>query len=326
MKFVYSYRDATGAKVEEELEAENRADCFEKIKQLGRTPISVTVAAERPAKAASNFKLPPNFFFVVGAVLIVLGVVAYFVLGDSTKASAPEAPAEKTPAKKESAVPVARPVSEKPLEKQEARATETALPARRRGQKRPLPTSNIYTNSRGEEVRVAKDGTRTAMLTAWARKREEEKKNPPKRIFRHTSEAYMAMFLNPASPVPPPPENYTEEHIKAMLANEIVIDPENDTPDEIRQKEGVIEMKQELVKWLEDGGSFDSFLGALQKQQNEEASKMFEARRMITEAMEKGNIEEARAMYDEINQYFAEEHMPPVNVAPKYRKVLNNRE
>ena len=44
---------------------------------------------------------------------------------------------------------------------------------------------------------------------------------------------------------------------------------------------------------------------------------------MISEAMEKGNIEEAKQLYDAINKHFDETSMPHVNIAPKYRKILD---
>ncbi len=319
MIYTYEYRDKSGKISTGSLEAASRKECFEKLQGQNINPITVT---EKKALEIKADKFPASKTVLFSLLLLSLAAVGFFVF--SKGEAKPERNEKKTLRPAPAQVKPDLPKEEKTAVGKEAFPRKTATVKKPQSPKDVrIPNSNIYTNSRGEEVRVAKDGTRTAMLTAWARKREEAKKNPPKRIFKHTSEAYMALFLNPAQPIPPPPENYSKEHVEAMLNTEIAIDPATDTEEDIRMKEGVIELKNELRQWLKEGKSFGSFLDVLQKKQNEEASKMFEARRMITEEMEKGNFEEAKKMYDEINRHFADEHMPPVRVAPKYRKLLD---
>ena len=191
--------------------------------------------------------------------------------------------------------------------------------------KAKAPVSNIYTNRYGNEVRVEKDGTKVAMLKGWQEKREWEEKHPQKRVFKNGVEAYLSMFLTPGQAVPPPPVNYTDADAQAMLLNKIEFE-DDDTEDERREKEGVIAMKEQLREWIKEGGDFDGFMREVQHRQELETTKMFEARKMITEELEKGNVEEARELYDAINKHFADQSMPKVNVAPKYRRILTNRE
>ena len=325
MRFTYIYRDASGAKQAGEIEAEDRADCFARLKERGTVPVNVREGAARGG-AADVSAAPRGGRWRVAALAaaVLLSALGVWWWLASRPAGEPREPQAAPPRQ-------ARPARvEKPQRPRPATNSPAAKPAPETPAEPPKPLdaartpwTNIYTNRRGEEVRVGRDGKRVAMLAAWQRKREEEAKHPQRRVFRHTAEAYMAMFLNPAEAVPPPPENFTDSQVALMLANKIEIDPENDTPDEIRQKEGVKKLKEELKAWIKDGGTFDGYLGELQKRQNLEAAKMLEARRMISEAMERGNVEEARELYDAINRHFDEQGMPHVNVAPKYRKILN---
>ena len=247
---------------------------------------------------------------ILAALIVVAGAgIAAWCLwpnGDMRRDAASTVKTTRIKEVKPAAAPVAKPEEEKLAKKEEKRET-------------------ITTNRLGQEVHIAKDGTRSAISPIWANRLKEMKEHPQKRVFNHSSEAYMALFLNPAMSVPPPPKNYTAAEVQAMLIEKIEIDRENDSEDEIRQKEGVIEMKKELREWIKEGGNFDGFLKELQHRQENEAIQMQEARKMITEAMEKGEVEEARALYDKINEHFASKSMPKVNVSPKYRKILNER-
>lgn len=245
---------------------------------------------------------------ILAALIVVTGagIAAWWLWpnGETQRGAAPTVKPARIKEVKPAAAPVAKP--EKTPKKAEKHET-------------------ITTNRLGQEVHIAKDGTRSAISPIWAKRLKEMKEHPQKRVFNHSSEAYMALFLNPAMSVPPPPKNYTDAEVQAMLVEKIEIDPEKDSEDEIRQKEGVIAMKKELREWIKDGGTFDGFLKELQHRQELEAGQMQEARKMITEAMEKGEVEEARALYDKINEHFASKSMPKVNVSPKYRKILNER-
>lgn len=324
MTFTYDYRDKTGAKKSSVIEAQNREDCFAKLRAQGISPMSVREGGKLPSPnrggmPSAEGKRPNGVIkgILAGVLVIVLAVVTYlFVFQSKPEPVKPP----KVPLKK--VEPVNKPEPEK---KQSVKRTEkmAALTNNVPAIEKPkVPWSNIYTNGRGEEVRVEKDGTKVTMFKAWQKKKEEAKLHPVKRVFRHETEAYMALFLNPAQAVPPPPDNYTNEQVEQMLADQIEILPD-DTEDEIRQKEGVKQFKEELREYIKQGGTFNGYLAELEKRQNMEAGKMFEARKMISEAIEKGNMEEAKELYDAINKHFAEQSMPPVNVAPKYRKLLN---
>ena len=331
MRFTYIHRDATGAKRSGEIEAKDRADCFAKLKAQGISPMRVEEAKGGVQRAicqiaptgngAMGTRRPAGRRVAVFAALLAIALAAVCIFL-APRPNAPEPKEEGKPVKRSAPVATVTP-SNAPEAKPEVKKATAAKADARKEVPPDTPWVNIYTNARGEEVRVGRDGKRVAMLKAWQRRQEEERKHPQKRVFRHTAEAYMAMFLNPAEAVPPPPDDFTNEQVTQMLVEKIEIDPENDTPDEIRQKEGVQKMKEELKEWIKDGGTFDSYLRELQKRQNIEAGKMFEARRMISEAMEKGNVDEARELYDAINRHFDEQGMPHVNVAPKYRKLLN---
>ena len=330
MKFTYIHRDASGAKHVGEIEANDRAACFAKLKERGIVPVSVKEGANgaRPSRSDSlshrTTALPSHRAIwravILATVVIAAAGGAWWWLARPQAKPPADTPKSNKPVREVKPKPTPKPVA-KPEVPKPVSAKPTALPKSNEAPR--TPWTNIYTNRRGEEVRVGRDGKRVAMLAAWQRKREEEAKHPQKRLFHHTAEAYMSMFLNPAEAVPPPPEDFTDEQVAQMLVEKIEIDPENDTPDEIRQKKGVQGLKEELKEWIKGGGTFDGYLKELQKRQNMEAAKMLEARKMISEAMEKGNVEEARELYDAINKHFDEQGMPHVNVAPKYRKILN---
>lgn len=323
MIFTYDYRDENGAKKTEVIEAQNRADCFARLKVRGISPLNVREGGNRrastaPASTAGGVRASGVIKGAIAGVLVVAIAIAVYLFVFPSKPAPVKTPKE--PPKKVEQVRKTVPEKNPPVKRAEKIAASKNAPVV--VEKPKTPWSNIYTNSRGEEVRVEKDGTKVTMFKAWQRKKEEAKLHPVKRVFRHETEAYMALFLNPAQAVPPPPDNYTNEQVAQMLADKIEILPD-DTEDEVRQKEGVKQFKEELREYIKQGGTFNGYLGELEKRQNMEAGKMFEARKMISEAIEKGNMEEAKELYDAINKHFAEQSMPPVNVAPKYRKLLN---
>ena len=315
MKWTVTYRNNSGAQDTLVLEAADRKELFAELEKRGLSAIKIaegetrTTARRKPRPSGSS----PLFKFLIVAFVVIVGAMAAWVLIPQSN----ESTLERRDKAKKNLIAETDPAAPSQEPREQAPAAVQTPP--------PPPPSNIYTNREGHEVHVEKDGTKTIISSAWARRLKEQKENPPKRLFRHTSEGYLAMFLNPAVSVPPPPENYTDDQVMAMLTDKIEI-AEDDTEDEIRQKEGVAQMKEELRQWIKDGGTFNTYLAELQHRQDLEAAQMFDARNMITEAMENGDVNEARALYDKINEHFASKFMPKVNVAPKYRKLLEERE
>lgn len=320
MTWTVYYRDKTGSKVSILVDAESRSELFKILAEKKINAIRVVEGAEKASqKKRSNgsglSKKTVNTLLTAFVAMLVIGTLGYlFLYSHSEK--------KPTPSVKVNTPKIDKPKVTPKTEKVESTNIATNVPAPKKDVLKP---GNITTNQYGQEVRVNKDGSRVAISTAWARRLKEQKENPPKRVFKHIAEGYLAMFLNPAVSVPPPPDVFTDDDVRRMLETKIEIDPANDTEDEIRQKEGVIAMKEELTNWLNEGRTFQSYLTELQKRQDHEAAEMQEARRMITESLEKGDLEDARAVYDKINEYFKGKHMPKVNVAPKYRRLLEER-
>lgn len=320
MTWTVYYRDKTGTKVSMLVDAESRSELFKILAEKKINAIRVAEGVEKGSVRKStngskvNSKALSTLLSALAAIVSV-GILVYLFYNADSEVKT-EKPREQLTTKTEKPKVLPKP------DRAESTKAVTNAPSHKEEELKP---GNITTNQYGQEVRVNKDGSRVAISTAWARRLKEQKENPPKRVFKHIAEGYLAMFLNPAVSVPPPPDVFTDDDVRRMLETKIEIDPANDTEDEIRQKEGVIAMKEELTNWLNEGRTFQSYLTELQKRQDHEAAEMQEARRMITESLEKGDLEDARAVYDKINEYFKGKHMPKVNVAPKYRRLLEER-
>lgn len=313
MIWTVTYRNKNGKTECFELEATNREEVLKELQVRGISAVRVEQGCkEKKKKTPSSSKV--TISAVVGLLIILIVTIAFLILPKKGQLQSEKSGIKETIKQKR----VEKSANKKPVKQVK---TQEVKPVEKN-----KPKSGFYTNENGRVFHIDKDGTRSQVSRAWLRRREELKKNPPRRVFKHTSEGYLSMFLNPAVSVPPPPENYTDEQVQAMLLNKIEIDTENDTEDEIRQKEGVIAMKEELRDWIKNGGTFSGYLKELQSRQEAEAIQMHEARKMINESMENGNVEEAKLLYEKINEHFAEKHMPPVNIAPKYRRLFERNE
>ena len=175
MRFTYIYRDASGAKQAGEIEAEDRADCFARLKERGIVPVNVREGAARGG-AADVSAAPRGGRWRVAALAaaVLLSALGVWWWLASRPAGEPREPQAAPPRQ-------ARPARvEKPQRPRPATNSPAAKPAPETPAEPPKPLdaartpwTNIYTNRRGEEVRVGRDGKRVAMLAAWQRKREE---------------------------------------------------------------------------------------------------------------------------------------------------------
>jgi hypothetical protein len=155
--------------------------------------------------------------------------------------------------------------------------------------------------------------------------REDETNAPPRRpLFERDTENLLGLYAEPGVPMPPPPSDLPpdiEEQARAALDQEIAV-YDDDTEEDLKKKEAVALMKEQLREHLAAGGTAKDFFTGIIKRQEDEAALMGEARAMVGELAEANRAQEAKEALAELNAALAEQGLPPVRVSPKYRKLL----
>lgn len=93
---------------------------------------------------------------------------------------------------------------------------------------------------------------------------------------------------------------YSTNDILAALQKDVVIN-EDDSPDIVATKEAVAQMKSMILDYIDQGGTYDSFIYEMAAYAKAERRMKGRAISKISALIKNGQIEEARAYRDEIN-------------------------
>jgi len=119
--------------------------------------------------------------------------------------------------------------------------------------------------------------------------------------------------------------NHTEEDLKAMLAREVVINPD-DSDDVKEKKEAVAEMKKMISDYLADGGDYVDFVMEMHKYSKEERKLRVKGFAKLDDLLEEGRIEDARAFLESYNAILDENGFPALRLSKKVKAQLEGAE
>ena len=134
----------------------------------------------------------------------------------------------------------------------------------------------------------------------------EQQQNGARPYFKHISENILAMYAVPGQPVPPMPltKSVLQDFMNSLV-DKIEIS-EDDTEEDIRLKESVAGMKEEVVAWVKDGGDIKGYLAELAKRQQKEVEYRQAAQSMVVKAIREGRSEEAYESWKAFNGHLRE--------------------
>ena len=115
--------------------------------------------------------------------------------------------------------------------------------------------------------------------------------------------------------------NHTEAELKAMLAREVVINPDDD--DDVKEKKmAVAEMKKMISDYLADGGDYANFVMEMHKYSKEERKLRVKGLSKLSDLLDDGRVEDARAFLVSYNAILDENGFAPLRLSKKVKAQL----
>lgn len=273
----------------------------------GQTPRS-----EAPKTKTGESGVRKTACLIAIPVVAVLAFVAMHILNSSPDAVGKDKPDKKAGLIKE-VKPAAAPKAEE-TKKEEPKKEEPKL-----GPNQFIRNGRVMTRSEGVHAYYYdKKGRKILVLNV-----DDGPRKMQKSIFATPVEDTLAMYLEPAEDLPPPPrEDFSQEEIMQALMAKIEIDAEKDSETDQWRKQAMIAMKGELKQFIKDGGTFGQFLRQLQRRQEKEGALMKETRNMVIQQIKSGDIEGAKTLKAKFNEHLSEKGLPAMKLPPPYRKAL----
>lgn len=119
--------------------------------------------------------------------------------------------------------------------------------------------------------------------------------------------------------------NHTEEELKAMLAREVVINP-NDNDDVKEKKQAVAAMKRMISDYLADGGDYADFVMEMHKYSKEERKLRVKGLSKLGDLLDEGRVEDARVFLESYNAILDENGFAPLRLSKKVKAQLEDAE
>ena len=263
--------------------------------QKGTTPVQPKVAVKKPS---------PIRGLIAGIVVAALAVVAYFVFFlDGEKPQTDKK--EKT---------VARIKEVKPAPAPKRATTPDATTVERPVDETPKPT---YTG------RSPTDATPPATIKRGPLQRYQEGLKNGKRLFENSFDQWLANYAVPGQLVPPfPSEAMPKEAFMKSVADKIVIN-DDDSPEDRAIKESVSAMREELKKWIKEGGTFEDYIKKIQERQDREAYFVSEANRMLSDDFEQNqDVEGSIALWRKLNEKLVADGLRKAELPSEVRHAL----
>ena len=143
-----------------------------------------------------------------------------------------------------------------------------------------------------------------------------------KPMFETKFENHLRNYAVPGRPLTPMPYDFDDAEVRAILQQPINVDINNDTEDEIAEKQSVMQLKEEIKALMDAGKTANESIREIEARQAKEAIAVQESKRLIAESIRSGDIEGAKQLYDKINEHLAKKGIPQVVLSRNQRVRL----
>lgn len=312
MTFTVTYHGADGAKAEVEIEAAGRAECVTECKARGIVPMGIREGRSgRAAGASPKQKLFTLRLYLFAAIAALAAIALWWWLAarggrDETRPPRAEEPAKpKVERPKPPPRPSAKPaVTNAPA----AKAVEAQVPAPATNApppfvKRPgalqLPDGKVLTFPAPREGEIRKVYAYGHMYEC---DHEGNFRDVTKRqLFKTAFEAnFLALAVADKPFIPAFLTGLDEEDVKRMLLKPYEAKGD-ETEEELAQLKTYDDMRRAALQYMEQGGTFDEFVGVFAKQAKEERETNALCLREVMTLYKQGKIAEAKEMAEAAN-------------------------
>lgn len=312
--FNYTARDKSGATKRGSVKATDRNAALHELAAQGMVPLSVT---EGLAKEASGFSNKKSFMIAGGIAAVLVGVFFVFQLmpkNTGGKASTKPIKVQGVKQTVRKAPPKAETNQTQNLSKSDPSAKRVMAPIAK-----PVPSTTA----------VAKLGTEEVLPIRGAQRRLAEAIKAGERIspiFNRSSESILSLYTKPGlGAVPHPlPDDFEEDMKKALKENIVITD--KDTPEEEQEKELVAWLKDDVRKYLEDGGTATDYIKKMTQKHDADEKVYAEARSLLSEFTQKGSIDDKVVAFNALNEELKARGIVSLPLPGRLRRELKNKQ
>ena len=308
MTFTVTYRGADGAMREEAVEAASRAECVAECRRRGIAPASIREGghgARRRDAASSNRRGPYLAVAILCAAVVGGGLWLWLGRGEARPSQAERPAKPKVERPKPPPRPSAKPaVTNAPAAKAaEAKAPDPATNAPPPFVKRPgalqLPDGKVLTFPAPREGEIRKVYAYGHMYEC---DHEGNFRDVTKRqLFKTAFEANFLRLAVADKPfIPAFLTGLDQEDVKKMLLKPYEAKGD-ETEEELEQLKAYDVMRDAALQYMEQGGTFDEFVGVFAKQVKEERETNALCLREVMTLYKQGKIAEAKEMAEAAN-------------------------
>ncbi|MEI6647831.1 MAG: hypothetical protein WCP12_17475 [bacterium] len=311
--FNYTARDRAGATKRGSLKAIDRNAALHELAAQGMVTLSIT---EGVAKKASGFSNMKPFMIAGGIAAVLVGVfVAFYLLSKNSDGKANNKP------KKAQGV-------QQTVRKTQPKAGTNLNPKPSKsdpgntGVKAPATLPAPVTSAVKPVVAGDAPPIRGAQQRLADAIKAGERITP---LFNRESENILSLYTKPGLGVVPHPlpDDFDEDMRKALKENIVITD--KDTPAEEQEKELVAWLKDDVRKYLENGGTATDYIAKMTQKHDADEKVYSEARNLLSEYIQKGNSDEALAAHTALNEELKSRGIVPMPLPGRLRRELMNK-
>ena len=175
----------------------------------------------------------------------------------------------------------------------------------------------------GTVLRTWADGHKSILVNPMTK--EELEAKLANRRYTNPVDWTLAGIVHPDWEDMPIPDRITDEQVRAWLSEPVRIDMNKDDDQSIDEKSAVIELRQDLLAYLDRGGHAEDYFREIQKRQASAAIKLQESRAIVLETFRKGDYRLAKDLLNKLNENMREQGLPSVRFGRRFHEILEER-
>ncbi len=326
--FNYTCRKSDGALERGTVQAEDRSDAVSQLKQRGLIVVSVVEGGKAAAKqtSAGGGSLSPKAQRIVLAVLLAVLAAVVGIRYLPGLLNRKPAPKPKTVQKPQAEKPKPAPKTEVAEKTEIAPPSTNATPVEAKKPARPGVGKFTMPNGRELTYRLPEPG-KTVTIHVQGKMYEADSEGnvvetTPKKLFDNPIENQLVgMAVDGGMFIPGFLKGLDQNAVIQIMQKPVEAQPD-DTEEDLAKRQAVAQLKEAVLAYIENGGTFDDFVDQMFASIKEERSFKVEGIRNISQLLKQGKLAEAKEYRDLVNKDLAEKGFSPLRLPPRFQEQM----